>query len=76
MSVSIFPNPANDVLNVVSDYTINNITLVNYVGQTVNTIPVNSNTYTINVSNYAPGMYFVRLETTEGTVITKRVTIN
>ncbi len=75
MSINVYPNPAKDVLNVVSDLSIKNITLVNYVGQSVYTSAVNSNTYQMNVSTYAPGMYIVRIETTDGTIITKRITI-
>ena len=75
-SVSVFPNPANDVINVASDYDIKSVTLVNYVGQTVFTQPVSGNTYQINVSGYVTGMYFVRIETTDGNVITKRIAID
>jgi len=74
-SVSVYPNPANSVVNIASDYDMKNVTLVNYVGQTIYTAPVTGNSYQINVSNYVTGMYFVRIETTDGSVITKRVTI-
>jgi hypothetical protein len=52
------------------------VTLVNYVGQTVFTQAVNGNSYQINVSNYVTGMYFVRIETTDGNVITKRIAVD
>jgi len=74
-SVSVYPNPANSLVNIASDYDMKNVTLVNYVGQTIYTAPVTGNSYQINVSNYVTGMYFVRIETTDGSVITKRVTI-
>jgi hypothetical protein len=74
-SVSVYPNPATSVVNVASDYNMKSVTLVNYVGQTVYTQPVTGNSCQINVSNYVTGMYFVRIETADGSVITKRVTI-
>jgi hypothetical protein len=75
LNVSVFPNPAIDQINIVSDYSIKNIELVNYVGQTVYNEPVSGNSFQINVSNYSTGMYFVRIETIEGNVITKRIAI-
>jgi hypothetical protein len=75
-SVSVYPNPANDMVNIASDYSMKSVTLVNYVGQTVYTQPVTGNSYQINVSNYVTGMYFVRIETTDGSVITKRLAID
>jgi hypothetical protein len=73
--VQVFPNPATDVINVVSDLNVKSITLVNYVGQMVYNQNVNSNNIQINVSNYVTGMYFVTIETIEGNVITKRIAI-
>jgi hypothetical protein len=75
-SVSVYPNPANTVVNIASDYNMTSVTLVNYVGQTVYTEAVTGNSHQINVSNYVTGMYFVRIETADGTVITKRLTID
>jgi hypothetical protein len=75
-SVSVYPNPANSVVNIASDYNMTSVTLVNYVGQTVYTQAVTGNSHQINVSNYVTGMYFVRIETTDGSVITKRLTID
>ena len=75
-SVNVFPNPAKDVINITSDYNIKSVTLVNYVGQTVFTQAVSGNSYQINVSEYVTGMYFVRVETTDGSVITKRIAID
>jgi hypothetical protein len=74
-NVNVFPNPAHDVINIASDYNMKSVTLVNYVGQTVFTQDVSGNTYQINVSNYVTGMYFVRIETTDGNVITKRIAV-
>lgn len=76
LSVNIFPNPARDVLNIVSGYEIKSVSLVNLVGQTVYSRNVFGNEIQINVSSYNTGMYIVQLETIDGTVITRRIAID
>jgi hypothetical protein len=73
--VKLSPNPATDVLEVISDFEIRTITLINNVGQKVMSRIETSNRFLINVSSYSPGMYFLKLETKKGNIITKRVTI-
>ncbi|MFZ4707843.1 MAG: T9SS type A sorting domain-containing protein, partial [Bacteroidales bacterium] len=74
-NVQVFPNPAKDVINVVSGINVKSLTLVNYVGQKVYNQSVNGNNFQINVSDFSTGMYIVRIETTDGSIITKRITI-
>jgi hypothetical protein len=74
-SLSVFPNPTNSYINIASDYNIKHVTLVNYVGQVVYSNTVNAYDYQINVSEFVTGIYIVRVETTEGNVITKRITV-
>jgi hypothetical protein len=72
-SIALYPNPANDVVNV--QCTMNNVQLegieiIDVYGKVVRTI-VGANNYSpirINVSGLANGMYFVRVTTDEGTV--------
>ena len=72
-SISLYPNPANDVVNV--QCTMNNVQLegievIDVYGKVVRTV-VGANNYSpirINVSGLANGMYFVRVTTDEGTV--------
>ncbi len=74
-SITLYPNPANDVVNV--QCTMNNVQLegieiIDVYGKVVRTI-VGANNYSpirINVSGLANGMYFVRVTTDEG-VVTK-----
>ena len=74
-SISLYPNPANDVVNV--QCTMNNVQLegieiIDVYGKVVRAI-VGANNYSpirINVSGLANGMYFVRVTTDEG-VVTK-----
>jgi hypothetical protein len=74
-NVNVYPNPANEVINIASDYDLRSVTLVNYVGQTVFSQVVTGNDFQINVSTFVNGMYFVRIETTQGNVITKPISI-
>ena len=70
-SIALYPNPANDVVNV--QCTMNNVQLegieiIDVYGKVVRTI-VGANNYSpirINVSGLANGMYFVRVTTDEG----------
>jgi hypothetical protein len=74
-SITLYPNPANDVVNV--QCTMNNVQLkgievIDVYGKVVRTV-VGANNYSpmqtrINVSDLAAGMYFVRVTTDEGTV--------
>ncbi len=62
-NVMVYPNPANDVLNVQSNGNIEKITIISYSGNTVYT-----GTQTrIDVNNLASGVYFVQTITSKGT---------
>jgi hypothetical protein len=73
--VSVYPNPAKDVLNIASGNEIRNISLMNHVGQIVYNQRINANTAHLNVESYSAGLYFVRIETADGIVVTKRVAL-
>ncbi len=70
-SITLYPNPAKDVVNV--QCTLNNVQCVSVevfdvYGKVINTVNVVENPTRINVSNLANGMYFVRVTTDEGAV--------
>ena len=73
-STQIFPNPATDVVNIKSDYTIESVTVYNYAGQVVVSEIVNNKIYQVNTSEYQAGIYFFQIDTKEGR-ISKRVII-
>ncbi|MBR4646756.1 MAG: fibronectin type III domain-containing protein [Bacteroidales bacterium] len=69
--IALYPNPANDVVNV--QCTMNNvqclgIEVFDVFGKLINTVNVTENTTRINVSGLANGVYFVRVTTNEGAV--------
>ena len=73
-SVKVFPNPANDFVNV--QCTMYNVQMsadlhvFDVYGKLVQTVPMTGETTSINVSDLADGMYFVRV-TTEAGAVTK-----
>ncbi|OYT12928.1 MAG: hypothetical protein B6I19_07765, partial [Bacteroidetes bacterium 4572_114] len=76
MSVNLYPNPATDLVNIQTNFEISNLKVVNYVGQVVFDRDTDQMTYQINTGNFGSGMYFVQIESADGTVITKRLTVN
>ena len=67
-SISLYPNPANEVINVqCTMYNVQLIEVIDVYGKLIQTINVTDNLTSINVSNLASGMYFVRVTTEEGT---------
>ena len=71
-SVSLYPNPAKEVVNV--QCTMNNVQLggelhlFDVYGKLLQIVPITGETTAINVSDLADGMYFVRVSTDAGTV--------
>jgi len=74
-AINVYPNPADNFINIASDFNIRNVSVINFVGQMVYTENVNGFDFQVNVSNYVAGIYMVRIETTEGKVVTKRITV-
>jgi hypothetical protein len=73
--IMIYPNPATEVVNVKSDYTITRFDVINFVGQTVYTSSnVDAKTAKIDVTTFKVGVYFVKVTTTEG-VRTVKITV-
>ncbi len=73
-STSIYPNPASNVVNIKSDYTINTIKVYNYSGQVISNELVDTKFFQFNTSKFNSGLYLFQIETNEGT-ITKRIII-
>ena len=65
--VSTFPNPANDVLTISSkNKTIKTITLFNLLGNKITVLHPNSREVTIDVANFASGLYIAKILTSKG----------
>ena len=74
LEVDIYPNPASDVLNIVSNNTITRVRVLNFVGQTMLDNVVNETSLNINTSVYQSGVYIIQIETANG-IKTEKVTI-
>ena len=73
-NVSIYPNPANNVINVNASSNINTIEVFNMMGQRVAAFDANNTTANINVSALANGIYTMRI-TTENGVSNQKFTV-
>jgi hypothetical protein len=71
----IFPNPASQKVTVNSAIIIKNIRVLNNFGQQILDKEVNNTHFEINVSQYKPGIYFIKIETGDGLTV-KKMTIN
>jgi len=62
----IYPNPATNLINIVSQIEIVNIKVYNHVGQSVYEAGVNNLNVQINTNNFESGVYIVKIETCKG----------
>ncbi|MCB2221403.1 MAG: DUF4397 domain-containing protein [Bacteroidetes bacterium] len=65
-ATQVFPNPAKELVNISSDFTINSVTVYNFAGQVVANEKVNGNEYQVNVTQFQPGIYVFQISTAEG----------
>ena len=71
-SISMYPNPSNKELNIVTNetLTLQNVQVYDMTGRLITTYPLNTTT-TINISNLANGIYNIIINSEQG-AITKR----
>lgn len=74
VNLQVYPNPARDVLNIVSSELIQEVRLINMLGQTIHTSTVESANVQLNVSGFDRGIYFIQIRTDKG-FTTERVQI-
>ena len=65
-SVAVFPNPAQDQLNIMAENAIKNVEIYNAVGQRVYRNASVENQIEINTKNFANGLYIVKINTEKG----------
>lgn len=71
LEVAIYPNPASDQLTIVSNQTINELTIIDITGKMI--LTTKQNTDVVNVADLSNGVYFIKLITEEGTITKKFV---
>jgi len=67
--ISIYPNPANDILNINSDETIQKLFVYNSLGQIISEVTPASTLVAIETASLAEGVYIIRIETKTGSTI-------
>ena len=73
-SISIHPNPAKEILNISASSAIDQVEIYSISGQLVYSSQANNQNLTINTSDYAQGLYIVKIYTEEG-FATKKISI-
>ena len=69
--VAIYPNPASEQLNIKLNAAFEQLEITNLLGQVIYIANVNEQEFTINVSDYRSGVYFIRLISNQG-IATKK----
>ncbi len=72
--ISLFPNPAKDFLKIQSPDVIHQITILNILGTIVLENAPNAQTSNPDLSDFDTGIYFVRIQTSNGT-LTKKIQV-
>lgn len=61
--IILYPNPANDVLNIEAETNISSIEITNMLGQALISTKENGNKHQVNISGLSAGNYFVKVTT-------------
>lgn len=67
VNTTIYPNPANNVLNINASCNINRVEVYNMMGQLVSTFDANDMNVQINTTHFANGVYTLKIDTENGT---------
>jgi hypothetical protein len=71
VEINIYPNPVRSELKIQSPIKVIGVELLNVHGQKVGGSQESSNDLTLNLNNYTPGLYFLKIETENGVTIRK-----
>lgn len=72
-TAGLYPNPTNGIINIKADSEIENVQVINVVGQIVN-VPFNNNK--INMQGIPNGVYMVQLKLKNGQTLSKKIIKN
>lgn len=73
--ISIFPNPAKEILNIKSIYNLEEIQIFNISGQLVQKTISNKKQVSIDVAGFVPGNYFIRATSKEEVLVRKFIVL-
>ena len=74
IALRFYPNPASSRLHIDSDVEIQEVRMIDMLGQVVYSGQVNNRNFEMDVIEYKTGIYFIQVLTTEG-IVTERVQI-
>jgi thiol-disulfide isomerase/thioredoxin len=74
-SLDMYPNPARDMLHIELDQGLLGVRIMNQTGQLILDRTAEGTGFTLNVSAFETGVYFVEVTTTKGT-LTRKLVIN
>lgn len=60
--LKIYPSPASSELNITNNKPIKDVVIYNMVGQVIFKQTYNAEVIKINISSFAPGMYYVQMD--------------
>ena len=71
--INLYPNPTSDHVTITGGKTINDIAVINVIGQTMMEQNANSSKIVLNVEGLQSGVYFVKVSDESGGVVMKKV---
>jgi hypothetical protein len=69
----LYPNPASQIVNIVSEYFIESVVVYNYIGREVFVELINNTTYSIKTSEFESGIYLFQIQTDKGRITKKLI---
>lgn len=67
--INVYPNPASNVLNIDASNNVQQVTLINPVGQVVYNTVLEADKTSIDLSGYSVGVYMVQFKSADGSVL-------
>lgn len=74
-NISIYPNPTNSYINIASEIEISDIYIIDISGKEIMNKNINSYNSSLNVENFANGIYFVKIKNINGNFTVKKLLI-
>lgn len=71
-TVSVYPNPTQNEVNVISENAIESVRLYTLTGKLIKTHLVNNNVFRLSLKEYKKGLYLVSISTQKG-IVNKRI---
>ena len=65
-SISVYPNPANSIVNIIANSNLKSIQLYDVQGRILQTKIVNQTTENLDISNQSKGIYFLKITSDDG----------